>query len=87
MVYETVKVAIAVGIFIGGLVYAPLCLIEMRLSPQLHRWIYGYMANAFAHSVRGEGYKPTVTPGGRGAISGGAISAIRSPPLRWWRAG
>jgi hypothetical protein len=43
-----------------GLLYMPLMFIEMRMSPQLHRWIYGYMANAFAHSVRGEGYKPTV---------------------------
>lgn len=45
---------------IYGLVYVPLMLFEMRMSPQLHRWIYGYMANAFGHSVRGSGFKPVV---------------------------
>src|SRR4051812_47822860 len=27
---------LAVGIFIGGLLYVPFCLFEMRMSPQLH---------------------------------------------------
>src|SRR5690606_6613928 len=43
-----------------GLVYVPLMLFEMKMSPQLHNWIYGYMPNAFGHAVRGDGYKPTV---------------------------
>ena len=33
---------LAFGIFIGGLLYVPLCLLEIRLSPQLHTWVYGF---------------------------------------------
>jgi len=31
----------AVWLFIGGLIYVPLCLFEVRMSPQLNHWIYG----------------------------------------------
>ena len=48
------------GIVILCLVYVPLMLLEMRLSPQLHNWVYGYQPNKFAHAVRGSGFKPTV---------------------------
>jgi len=51
---------LAVGIFIGGLVYAPLCLIEVRMSPQLHRWVYGYHQHEFIQTMRGEGFRPMV---------------------------
>ena len=48
------------GLVVFGLVYIPLMVFEMRMSPQLHNWVYGYMANKFLHSVRGGGFKPTV---------------------------
>ena len=48
------------GTVIFGLIYLPLMLFEMRMSPQLHNWIYGYHANLISHAARGEGYKPTV---------------------------
>lgn len=48
------------ALVIGGLVYLPLMLIEMRFSPQLHNWVYGYYANFFGHTMRGSGFKPTV---------------------------
>jgi hypothetical protein len=52
---------LAIGIFVGGLVYVPLCLFEMRLSPQLHRIVYGGFASAdFSQTVRLGGYRPTV---------------------------
>lgn len=52
---------LAVGVFVGGLSYVPLCLIESRVSPQLHRWVYGYHASAgFDQSYRLGGYRPTV---------------------------
>ena len=52
---------LAVGVFVGGLSYVPLCLIESRVSPQLHRWVYGYHASAdFLQSYRLGGYRPTV---------------------------
>lgn len=51
---------LAVGIMIGGLLYVPLCLLEIRLSPQLHRWFYGYHAHSFEQTVRLGGFRPTV---------------------------
>lgn len=42
------------------LIYAPFCLVEMRLSPQFSNWIYGYFPHSFAQMVRGEGYRPIV---------------------------
>ena len=51
---------LALGIFLGGLIYVPLCLIEVRLSPQLHRMVYGYHAHSFAQSIRYGGFRPTV---------------------------
>lgn len=52
---------LAVGIFIGGLVYVPLCLFEIRFSPQLHRIVYGGHAAAnFSMTMRLGGYRPTV---------------------------
>jgi len=52
---------LAIGIFVGGLSYVPLCLFEMRLSPQLHRIVYGGLASAdFSQTVRLGGYRPTV---------------------------
>ena len=32
---------LAVAIFIGGLIYVPLCLFEIRMSPKLHKIVYG----------------------------------------------
>ncbi|ACK67827.1 conserved hypothetical protein [Rippkaea orientalis PCC 8801] len=51
---------LAIAIFLSGLIYAPLCLYEIKMSPQLHRMIYGYFAHSFAQTVRLGGYRPTV---------------------------
>jgi hypothetical protein len=42
-----------------GLLHLPLMLLEMRFSPQLHNWLYGYHATSFAHAMRSGGFKPT----------------------------
>jgi hypothetical protein len=51
---------LAVGIFIGGLVYAPLCLLEIRISPQLHYQLYGFHQHSFFQHIRYGGYRPMV---------------------------
>jgi tetratricopeptide (TPR) repeat protein len=48
------------GIVIGGLVYVPLTLIEMRMSPQIHSWVYGFAPSSFVNVVRFGGYRPVV---------------------------
>lgn len=50
----------AIGIFLGGLVYVPLCLYEIRMSPQLHRIVYGFFPHSFAQTIRYGGYRPQV---------------------------
>ena len=50
---------LAIGFFIGGLLYVPFCLYEIKMSPQLHRMVYGYHVS-FANSKRFEGWRPAV---------------------------
>ncbi|MBD2329064.1 O-antigen ligase domain-containing protein [Alkalinema sp. FACHB-956] len=52
--------ALAIGMLAGGVVYAPLCLFEFRMSPQLHTMLYGVPVNdyAFMQSIRKGGYRP-----------------------------
>ncbi len=52
---------LAIGIFMGGLVYVPLCLYEIRFSPQLHRILYGFHAHPdFGQTMRYGGWRPTI---------------------------
>jgi hypothetical protein len=48
------------GLFIAGIVYVPFCLFEIRMSPNLHAWIYGFGQSPFVQAVRGGGYRPQV---------------------------
>ena len=48
----------AIGVLLAGLVAAPLCLLEIRLSPQLHRWVYGVHQAPFHMTMRLGGYRP-----------------------------
>ena len=48
------------AILIGGMIYLPLCLFEIRFSPMLHSWVYGYQQHLFAQTVRGSTYRPMV---------------------------
>ena len=47
---------------VGGLVYSLFIIVELRLSPQMHTWVYGYTAraNSFGQAMRGGGYRPIV---------------------------
>lgn len=51
---------LAISIFLGGIVYVPLCLYEIRMSPQLHNMVYGYFPHMFAQTVRYGGFRPQV---------------------------
>ncbi len=43
-----------------ALVYTPLILIELKMSPQLHTWIYGYRQHAWGQTKRGDAWRPQV---------------------------
>ncbi len=48
------------AIAIGGLVYSIPILVEVRISPQLNYWIYGFYPGAFEQTIRAGGFRPTV---------------------------
>ncbi len=50
---------LARAIFLGGVVYIPFCLIEMRMSPQFSNWVYG-IPQAVNQSMRYGGWRPAV---------------------------
>ena len=45
---------------LAGLGYSLLALFEVRMSPQLHRWIYGFFQHGWAQHIRGGGFRPIV---------------------------
>ena len=51
---------LAIAVMLGGLAYAPLCLFELRMSPCLHLWVYGYHPSSFEMAIRFGGYRPMV---------------------------
>jgi hypothetical protein len=51
---------LAVAVFVGGLIYVPLCLYEIRMSPQLHRIVYGFNQHSVAQQQRGHFFRPMV---------------------------
>jgi hypothetical protein len=51
---------LAIGVFVAGLLYIPFCLFEIRMSPQLHTWVYGYHQHTFGQTKRLGGWRPTV---------------------------
>ena len=90
---------LAIGMFIGGLVYVPLCLFEIRMSPQLHLIVYGYTYQGFEHSHRFGGWRPAVFMA-HGLMVGlwmsmaslvglwlwmsGSLRSVRGIPLPWF---
>jgi len=44
----------------AALVYSFFALIELRMSPQLHRWIYGFAQHSFSQAIRFGGYRPMI---------------------------
>lgn len=51
---------LALGLLAGGLVYIPLCLWEVRMSPQLHATLYGFHQHDWTQTLRFGGYRPMV---------------------------
>ncbi|HSN84110.1 MAG TPA: hypothetical protein VLS88_16135 [Polyangiales bacterium] len=53
----------------AALLYSLFQLVELVLSPQLHRWIYGFHPHDFVQMMRGGGYRPMVFMGHALAVS------------------
>ena len=48
------------GVFFAGLAYVPLVLFEVRMSPQINKWLYGFFAHNWFQHVRDGGFRPIV---------------------------
>lgn len=48
------------AIAISGVVYTLPALFEIRMSPQLHTWVYGFFPHSFAQHIRDGGFRPLV---------------------------
>lgn len=75
---------LALAVVIAATVYVPLCLIEVRLSPQLHYWIYGYSQHDFAQTMRFGGYRPMVFLQHGLALGMFMTSACLIATWMWW---
>ena len=51
---------ILVALVLAGLVYSLPTLMEVRLSPQLNLWVYGFFQHNFDQAIRFGGYRPLV---------------------------
>jgi len=51
---------LCLAILIGGLLYLPLCLYEIRMSPQLSNIFYGFFPHSFLQQKRYGGFRPVV---------------------------
>lgn len=51
---------LAIGFFLGALVYMPLCWYEIVMSPRLHRIVYGFHPHSFGQAKRAGGWRPVV---------------------------
>jgi|GEM_PF-358592 len=83
------------AIFAAGLIYVPFVLFELKMSPQSHRILYGYMQHDFSQVIRGGGYRPMVfmehgimlgTWICMGALVGLWCTITKAFPKKMWRA-
>ncbi|WP_323846377.1 hypothetical protein [Microbulbifer magnicolonia] len=44
----------------AAIAYSPLILFEVRMSPQLHTWVYGFFPHDFSQQMRFDGFRPVV---------------------------
>ncbi|MDX1822777.1 MAG: hypothetical protein R3197_17930 [Paracoccaceae bacterium] len=49
-----------IALVVAGLVYSLPMLFEVRMSPQLNTWIYGFFQHSFVQMMRGDGFRPIV---------------------------
>lgn len=52
--------AMLVALVLAGVAYSVPMLIEMRLSPQMNVWVYGFFQHDFFQTIRFGGYRPVV---------------------------
>ena len=90
--------ALAIGVFAGGVAYLPLCLWEIRLSPQIHATLYGFAQHEFLQTYKWGTYRPmlfmqhglavalwmaSASLVGLGLVRAGILRRFRGVSLKW----
>jgi hypothetical protein len=75
---------LALGVVLAAVAYAPLCLAEIRLSPQLHRAVYGFAQHDFVQTVRFGGYRPMVFFKHGLTLATWMVTALLMGAWLWW---
>lgn len=73
-------------IVIAALAYSVLMLIEVRLSPQLHKMVYGFFPHDFIQQIRGDGFRPAVFLGHGLLVSVFCALAVIAASAQWRQA-
>jgi len=68
---------------VAGMFYSLLMLFEVRMSPQLHAWIYGYFPHSFGQQMRFGGFRPVVFMGHGLLVSFFAAIVLLSAVALW----
>jgi len=68
---------------VAGLIYSIPMLFEVRMSPQLHTWIYGYFPHSFGQQMRAGGFRPVVFIGHDLLVSFFAAIVVLSATALW----
>ena len=54
------QIALLYMLTFAALIYTLPTLVEVRLSPQINTWVYGFFPHSFAQHMRGAGFRPVV---------------------------
>lgn len=70
-------------IVVAGLFYSILILFEIRMSPQMHSWVYGYFPHSFAQQARDGGFRSVVFMGHGLWVAFFAVVVLISATALW----
>ena len=68
---------------VAGLLYSLPMLFEVRMSPQLHTWIYGYFPHSFRQQMRDGGFRPVVFIGHGLGVAFFAMTTVVAAAALW----
>lgn len=70
-------------LIIAGLIYSLFALFEIRISPQLHAWTYGFFPHEFGQQIRNGGYRAVVFMGHGLLVAVFLMASVLSAALFW----
>jgi len=68
---------------VAGIFYSFPMLLEVRLSPQLHRLVYGFFPHSFAQQIRNGGFRPVVFLGHGLWVAFFTMSTVVASSILW----